>query len=128
MNVNRLRCARAIFVKTTQMKRISIRKIQYTNFSNKALCYGVLTLNNLSIESCIELTFSHLNRLIASINTQLGGVSIYELIQELNGVYLFEFKKHFDLCLFTMSFISYMKQLNKNSILIFIQCTCVIGF
>ena len=46
MNVNRLRCARAIFVKTTQMKRISIRKIQYTNFSNKALCYGVLTLNN----------------------------------------------------------------------------------
>ena len=82
MNVNCLRCVWAIFVKTTQMKRISIRKIQYTNFSNKALCYGVLTLNNLSIESCIELTFSHLNRLIASINTQLGGVSIYELIQE----------------------------------------------
>ncbi len=82
MNVNRLRFAPAIFVKTTQMKRISIRKIQYTNFSNKALCYGVLTLNNLSIDSCIEVTFSHLNRMIGSINAQLIGVSIYELIQE----------------------------------------------
>jgi hypothetical protein len=64
------------------MKQISIRKIQYTNFSNKALCYGVLTLNNLSIESCIELSFSHLNRLIASINKQLAVISIYDLIQE----------------------------------------------
>jgi hypothetical protein len=72
----------AIFVKTTQMKQISIRKIQYTNFSNKALCYGVLTLNNLSIESCIELSFSHLNRLITSINKQLAVISIYDLIQE----------------------------------------------
>lgn len=82
MNVNCLRSKRSIFVKITQMKQMSIRKIQYTNFSNKALCYGVLTLNNLSIESCVELSFSHLNRLIASINKQLAVISIYDLIQE----------------------------------------------
>jgi hypothetical protein len=64
------------------MKTINIRKIQFNNFSNKVLCFGELCINNLCIDSYVELSFSSLNRIVGLLNTQLTEVSVYDLIQE----------------------------------------------
>jgi hypothetical protein len=64
------------------MKTIKIRKIEFNNFSNKVLCFGELCINNLCIDSYIELSFSSLNRVVGLLNKQLTEISVYDLIQE----------------------------------------------
>ncbi|MFM1809054.1 MAG: hypothetical protein RLZZ382_279 [Bacteroidota bacterium] len=75
------------------MKTIKIRKIEFTNFSNKVLCFGELCINNLCIDSYIELSFSSLNRVVGLLNKQLTEVSVYDLIQE----EMYDAEKHFSI-------------------------------
>lgn len=64
------------------MKTINIRKIQFNNFSNKVLCFGEVCINNLCIDSYVELNFRSLNRIVGLLNTQFNEGSVYDLIEE----------------------------------------------
>ncbi len=62
------------------MKTIRLQKIQFSNVSEKVICFGILNAGALSYESALDLNFSKLNLLLGKIGKQLGEDFTYEQI------------------------------------------------
>lgn len=63
------------------MKTISIQKIEFNEFQNKAICHGTLMSNNFRYKSAIDLSFTGLNALLNYIGSQYNDVDLYQYLE-----------------------------------------------
>ncbi|NBV07880.1 MAG: hypothetical protein EBS09_02085 [Flavobacteriia bacterium] len=63
------------------MKTISIQKIEFNEFQNKAICHGTLMSKNFSYKSAISLSFTGLNALLNYIGNQYDELDLYQFLE-----------------------------------------------